>query len=47
MGGVEVPSMRAAAGPTLETEETRIKDRMLKNVIYYRSVMMAKMCRFD
>jgi hypothetical protein len=35
VGGVEVPSMGAAGGATVETEETRIKDRMLKNIIYY------------
>jgi hypothetical protein len=32
--------MGAAGGATVETEETRIKDRMLKNIIYYWSLMI-------
>ena len=34
--GIEFCSM-SAAGATIETEETRINDRMLKNIMYYRS----------
>jgi hypothetical protein len=34
--GIEFCSMLAAVA-TIETEETRINDRMLKNIMYYRS----------
>jgi hypothetical protein len=47
VGGVEVPSMGEAGGATIQTEKTRIRDRMLNNIIYCGSLMIAKMCRFD
>ena len=41
--GIEFCSMLAAVA-TIETEETRINGRMLKNIMYYRSAYDCKKC---